>query len=261
MGQHDPVTQIGRTFALLAAFVCLAPIPLLLAVATTQVWQQGVWADGFTLRWLAEGWQNVSPYVWVSVQLALLVLLCNIVIGLPAAWLLGRRRFWGRRLLLALTMVPIAIPGITVALGLILAYPTWRAGGWLLVAGHVLYTVPFFIGALTPALGHPDLREREAVAATLGAGTVQRFLFVVLPNIRSALLAAMVITLTLSLGEFNVSFFLFTPLDKTLPVDLYASYITGRLEVAAAGTVWFLLFVIPAAIAIESLGGAKVGQA
>jgi putative spermidine/putrescine transport system permease protein len=63
------------------------------------------------------------------------------------------------------------------------------------------------------------------------------------------------------MGEFNVSFFLFTPLEKTLPVELYASYITGRLEVAAANTVWFLLFVIPASVAIERLGGAKVGQA
>jgi putative spermidine/putrescine transport system permease protein len=258
---QDPVQQVGRLFAIATALICLAPIPLLLAVATTRVWQQGFWARGFTLMWLGEGWQTISPYVWFSVRLALLVLVLDVIIGFPAAWLLARHRFPGRSLLLSLTMVPIAIPGIAVALGLILAYPTWRAGGWLLVAGHILYTLPFFIGALTPALGRAELLDLEAVAATLGSNRFQRLLFVTIPHIRGALLAAAIIVVTVSMGEFNVSFFLFTPIEKTLPVELYASYITGRLEAAAANTVWFLLFVIPASIAIESLGGAKVGQA
>ncbi len=258
---RDPVEQVGRVFAITTALLCLAPLPLLLAVATTRVWQQGFWAEGFTLMWLSAGWETISPFAWFSLRLALLVLLLDILIGFPAAWLLARYRFPGRQLMLALTMIPIAIPGITVALALILAYPTWRAGGLLLVVGHVLYTLPFFIGALTPALGHPRLREREAVAATLGATAARRLLFITIPQIRGALLAAAIMVVTLSLGEFNVSFFLFTPTEKTLPVDLYASYITGRLEVAAANTVWFLLFVIPASIALESLGGAKVGQA
>ncbi len=258
---RDPVAQVGRVFAIIAALICLAPIPLVLAVATTRVWQRGLWADGFTLMWLAQGWENSSPYVWFSVRLALLVLGLNMAIGFPAAWIIARRRFPGRQALLALTMLPIAIPGIALALALILAYPTWRAGGRLLVAGHVLYTLPFFIGTLTPALARPHLRELEYVAATLGSTWWQRLLYVVLPQVRGALLAATVIVFTLSMGEFNVSFFLFTPTARTLPVDLYAAYITGRLEVAAATTVWFLVFVIPATIVIERSGGAKVGQA
>jgi putative spermidine/putrescine transport system permease protein len=257
----DPVERVGRVAAVVAALVCLAPLPLLLAVSTTRVWQQGFWANGFTLEWLAEGWARTSPYVWYSVWLALLVLALDLLIGLPVAWLLARHSFRGRRALLALSTVPIAVPGITMALALILAYPTWRGGGWLLVGGHILYTLPFLIGTVTPALGRPTLLEQERVAATLGASARQRLLFVVLPQIRGALLAAAIIVLTLSLGEFNVSFFLVTPVDKTLPIELYASYITGRLEIAAANTVWFLLFAIPAAVAIEYLGGAKIGQA
>lgn len=258
---RDPIEQVGKAFAWVSALICLFPIPLLFAVATTRVWQQGAWSSGFTWQWLQEGWETVSPQVAFSVRLALVVLLLNSVIGLPAAWVLGRCQFPGRHILLSLTMIPIAIPGIAIALGLILAYPTWRAGGWLLTGGHVLYTLPFWIGTLTPALSQPRLCELESVAATLGSNRFQRLVFITLPQIRGALLAAAVIVITLSMGEFNVSFFLFTPLEKTLPVELYASYITGRLEVAAANTVWFLLFVIPASVAIERLGGAKVGQA
>ncbi len=259
--QRDPIEQVGKVFAYVSAFICLVPIPLMLAVATTRVWQQGWWSGGFTLAWLREGWETLSPYVWFSLKLAALVVLLDIVIGLPVAWVLGRGKFRGQQLLLSLTMLPIAIPGIAIALALILAYPTWKAGGWLLVIGHVLYTLPFWIGILAPALSQPHLRELELVAATLGSNRLQQILFVTLPQIKGAILAATIVVITLSMGEFNVSFFLFTPLQKTLPVELYSSYITGRLEVAAAYTIWFLIFVIPASIVIESLGGARVGQA
>lgn len=258
---RDPLQRIGRVFAWLTVVVCAAPLPLLLAVATTTQWRSGFWAEGFTLQWLASGWERIAPHALYSLQLALVVLLLNIFIGLPAAWALSRLHVPGRRVLLALSALPLAIPGIAVALGLILAYPYLRGNGFLLTVGHVLYTLPFFLGALTPVLGSAALREREAVAKTLGATALQRLLFITLPTVRQALLAAAVMVLTLSMGEFNVSFFLFTPTAKTLPVELYDAYITGRLEVAAGMTVWFLLFVIPATIVLERFGGGKVGQA
>lgn len=257
----DPLQRIGRIIAWLTALACAAPLPLLLSVATTRQWRDGFWAGGFTLQWLAAGWERIAPHAWFSFRLALLVLLLNVLLGLPAAWSLARRRFPGRQLILSLSTLPLAIPGIAVALGLILAYPYIRGGGALLLVGHVLYTLPFFLGALTPALGSPGLLDREEVAKTLGAGMTQRFLTVVLPTIRRALLAASIMVVTLSMGEFNVSFFLYTPTSKTLPVELYASYITGRLEVAAGMTIWFLLFVVPAALVLERFGGGKVGQA
>ncbi len=258
---YDPLQGIGRLLAWFTVLVCTAPLPLLLAVATTRQWRSGFWAEGFTLTWLTSSWVRIAPHALFSLQLALGVLLLNLLIGLPAAWALSRLRFPGRRLLLALVNLPLAIPGIAVALGLILAYPYGRGNGSLLVAGHVLYTLPFFLGTLTPVLGSAALLEREAVAKTLGAGAVRRLTAVTLPTVRSALLAAAVMVVTLSMGEFNVTFFLFTPTAKTLPVELYSAYLTGRLELAAGMTVWFLLFVVPATLVLERFSSGKVGQA
>ncbi|MCS6773718.1 MAG: ABC transporter permease subunit [Thermoflexales bacterium] len=257
----DPMMSIGRSFTLFAVILCLAPIPLAIAVATTANWPLGFWAEGFTLRWLSEGWQAVQPYALFSLLTALIVLAVDLAIGLPASWVIARHSFPGRQVLTALINVPLAVPGIAIALSLILAYPLARPSGLLLVVGQVVYTLPFLVATLAPALAQPDLIEREAVAQTLGASAIQRFFFVTLPSIRSAMLAALILVFTLSMGEFNVSFFLFTPLNKTLPVELYSAYITGRVEVAAAITLIFLAFVVPAAIAIERLGGSKIGQA
>ncbi|NCT91009.1 ABC transporter permease [Cellulomonas sp. APG4] len=256
----DGVTRVGRAFAIGAAVLTLVPIPLVLLVALSASWREGPFA-GLTTQWLVEAWTRVQGNLGVSVRVAVLVLVLDLLIGFPAAWLIARHRFPGRRLLQAVSTVPIAVPGIAIGLGLILAYPTLRPSGVLMVAGHVLYTLPFLLGALTPALGDPAVRVQESVAATLGAGPVRRLLTVTLPGVRGALLAATLMVLTLSFGEFNVAFFLFTPTQQPLPVVLYDGYLTGRLEAAAAATVLFLACVVPAALALERLGGAKVGQA
>lgn len=257
----DPLQASGRTIAWITALAVLAPFPLVVAVATSPNWNRGMWEGGITTRWLLEGWERIAPHALYSAQLALLVLLLNLLIGLPTAWALARYRFPGSELLVSLSTLPLAIPGIAVALGLILAYPLARAGGTLLLIGHVLYTLPFFLGAMVPVLNSHILRGQEEVARTLGAGGLRSFFQVTLPNVRRAMIGAAIMVITLSMGEFNVSFFLITPTEKTLPIQLYDAYITGRLEVAAGMTVWFLAFVIPASIVLERFGGGGVGQA
>lgn len=255
----DPILAAGRIFAWFAVIVCLAPIVLVVMVATTKQWRTGVYSGGFTLDWLVDGWDRVSVNFAYSLQIAIIVLILDIAIGLPASWLFARRDFPGRRFALAITQTPLAIPGIALAVGLIMAYGAGlKATGVLLVAGHVLYTLPFFIAAMVPVLGSPRLRELEQVALTLGAGRVRRFLTVTTPQVKVALLAAIIMVVTLSLGEFNVSFFLYSPTDPPLPMELNSSHKQDGIETAAAVTVWFLAFVVPAAVVLERLGGAKV---
>jgi putative spermidine/putrescine transport system permease protein len=257
----SPILRVGRAFAIGAAILCLLPIPLLVAVSTTSNWPLGFWAEGFTLHWLSDAWTRLAPRLVFSVQLALIVLILDMLIGLPAAYALARGRFTGKRLLNSLVTLPLGVPGIAIALALILAYPSAKSSGALLIVGQVLYTLPFLVSAVTPALAQPKLLELERVAATLGASRPRQLIMITLPAIRSALLAAVIMVITLSLGEFNISFFLFTSLNQPLPVELYSAYITGRIEVAAALTLWFIVLTLPAAIAIERLGGGRVGQA
>lgn len=258
--RKDGIRSAGKFFAWFSAVLCIMPLFLVFAVATTGVWQQGPWAGGFTVTWLVQGWKTISPYAWFSIKLSFIILLMNYAIGIPTSWVLARYRFPGRNLLMSLTNIPIAVPGIAMGLALIITYPLLRKNGFLLMSGHLLYTLPYFIGSLAPQLSDPGVRDVESVAATLGANFYKRVIHVIYPKVKTSLLAATIMVLTLSMGEFNVSFFLFTPKSKTLPVELYSAYITGRIEVAAAITLCFLFFVVPAAIILERLGGAKVGQ-
>ncbi|MGI5173309.1 ABC transporter permease subunit [Treponema sp. OMZ 840] len=257
---RDGIRVTGRIFAWFSALTCLLPVLIVFSVATTKVWQQGPWSGGFTLKWLIDGWKTISPYAFYSIRLAFLILLLNYIIGLPTSWVIARHRFPGRTFLYSMTNVPIAIPGIAMGLALIITYPMLRKNGTLLVVGHLLYTLPYFISNITPQLADASLRDIETVAQTLGANFIKRFVFIIIPKIKTSILAATILVVTLSLGEFNVAFFLFNPKTKPLPVELYSSYITGRIEFAAAITLCFLCFVIPAGILLERLGGIKVGN-
>ena len=136
-------------------------------------------------------------------------------------------------------MLPVAVPGLATALALILAYGTWREfrTSWVFIlVGHVLFTLPFMVRAVLAVLSSIDLRTLEEGAASLGAGFWARFTGVVLPNCRGGILAGALMVLTLSVGEFNMTWMLHTPLTKTLPVGLADSYASMRLEIGSAYT-------------------------
>ena len=106
--------------------------------------------------------------------LAAAVVLLSFGLGAPAAYGLSRRDDAFARSLGALLDAPLAVPGLAVAIGLLLAYPRARASGVTLAAGHLVYALPFFVRAARNALSAGGLPELEEAAAAAGAGTWQR---------------------------------------------------------------------------------------
>src|SRR5262249_35835712 len=90
---------------------------------------------------------------------------------------------------------------------------------------------------------------------SLGATPWRRFRDVIVPNARGGILAGSLMVVTLSLGEFNLTWMLHTPLTKTLPVGLADSYASMRLEDASAYTLGFFVMIIPRLTAMQACGG------
>ena len=63
--------------------------------------------------------------------------------------------------------------------------------------------------------------------------------------------------ITLSIGEFNLTWMLHTPITKTLPVGLADSYASMRLEVASAYTLIFFIMIVPLLIAMQLMSREK----
>jgi putative spermidine/putrescine transport system permease protein len=243
--------QLALTLAT-AAFL-IVPVGLSVTAGLTVNFFQGV-RSGLTLRWVGEVWRLYRDTIGLSMAVALACLAVNLLIGVPAAYVLAKRRSRLTRLVEELLVLPVAIPGLATALALLLAYGTWplfRTSWLFILVGHVLFTLPFMVRAVLAVLSSIDLATLEEGAASLGAGFWRRLAGVVLPNCRSGIVAGSLMVVTLSVGEFNMTWMLHTPLTKTLPVGLADSYASMRLEIGSAYTIVFFVMIVPLLVALQ----------
>ena len=217
---------LSRLLLGLALFLLLFPL-LLVAVASVNNSPQASVAQflGFTWRWYGAVWENPRYLsdAWVSVQLAMCCVLISLAIALPAAFALGRGRFRGREGLGAALMLPLALPGIAIGLGMLrlLQWFTALPPFLGLLAVHVVLVAPFMLALLRASVQQLD-RGLEEAAGGLGANPARVFTRVILPQLGPGIGVACVIGFLLSFGEVTVTAFLTTARMQTLPVRIYA---------------------------------------
>ncbi|GGY37116.1 molybdenum ABC transporter permease subunit [Bacterioplanes sanyensis] len=156
--------------------------------------------------------------IGLTVKLAALVTFILLLIGLPLAWWLARTQSRWQAPVSALVAMPLVLPPTVLGFYLLVGLgPNSPLGQALeaigigplpftfagLVVASVLYSLPFVVQPLQAAMQTLDERALE-VAATLGAGPLDRFMTVVLPLCWRGLLTAAVLGFAHTLGEFGV---------------------------------------------------------
>ena len=244
-------TQLAFTVTV-CAFLIL-PVFMSMTAGVTLNYMTGV-SGGMTTRWIEKVITDYSGPMLLSIQHALACLLCTLLLGIPTAYVLTKHQNAMTRAIEELLVLPVAIPGIATALALIVTYGS--LGGlrtsWLFILmGHVLFTLPFMVRSVLAVMTSIDLRTLEEGARSLGANFFQRFFDIILPNCKSGIIAGSLMVVTLSLGEFNMTLLLHTPLTQTLPVGLADTYASLRLEVGSAYTLVFFVIIVPLLIALQ----------
>jgi putative spermidine/putrescine transport system permease protein len=235
------------------AFFMLAPMAVSVMAAFVVNYTRG-FSSGLTTRWLEQVWEVYGQTVAASLLLALGCVAATLVLGVPCAWALARSRSRAARLFEELLMLPVAVPGLATALALLLAYgghAGFRQGFGFILVGHVVFTLPFMVRTVAAAFAGGELQALDEAARTLGAGFVRRFLGVLVPAVLPAIVAGCLMVFTLSVGEFNLTWMLHTPLTRTLPVGLADSYASMRIELGSAYTFVFLAVVLPVLWALQ----------
>jgi putative spermidine/putrescine transport system permease protein len=243
--------QLGTT--LLAAAFLLVPMLLSVLAGLTVNYFEGL-RSGLTLAWVAEVWRLYASSIVLSLQLAFACLAATLVLGVPVAHVLARHPGRLARAVEEFISLPLAVPGLALALALLQLYGSMRGFrmSWtFILVGHVLYTLPFMVRAVLSVLASIDLKSLEESAASLGAGPMRRFVDIVVPNALPGILAGSLTVVTLSIGEFNLTWMLHTPFTKTLPVGLADSYASMRLEIASAYTLVFFIMIVPLLVAMQ----------
>jgi putative spermidine/putrescine transport system permease protein len=214
-----------------------------------------------TLKWYEYVIGVYGHTIMLSIKLALMSVAITIVLGVSGGYALVRYTFPGKALLEELILIPLSLPGISIAVALIGTYGIIRNSWTIILMGHLLYTLPFMLQSVTNTLRSYNYFELERAAASLGASTWQRVLYILLPNLRHALVIGSLLVFTISLGEFNASFLLTTPENLTLPAALYDSYTNDSFQVSSAATSIFMMIVIPVLLGIQFIGGREMREA
>lgn len=249
-------SRLGLVITLLVVAFLIVPVIFSLLAGVTQNYFVGL-KSGLTLRWIAEVWSLYADTLWRTLIVALVTLAIVTLVGVPLAWILTLMRGRLARAIEELITLPVAVPGLATALALIVSWGTvggLRASTAFIVIGHVLFTLPFMVRAAGATMQGRDLPALDQAAATLGARPIVRFLTLIVPNAAPGIVSGALTVLTLSIGEFNLTWLLHTPLTKTLPVGLADSYASMRLEIASAYTLIFLVLLMPLLIGLQWLG-------
>ncbi|MDF9301855.1 ABC transporter permease subunit [Tritonibacter mobilis] len=157
---------------LLACAFLLVPTVQSVLAGLTANYFRGL-SSGLTLKWVAEVWTLYADSIFLSIWLAVACLVMTLILGVPAAYALARNPGRLSRILEEFISLPLAVPGLALALALLQLYGAqqgFRAHWSFILVGHVLYTLPFMVRAVQAVLAAIDLKTLEEGAASLGAG-------------------------------------------------------------------------------------------
>jgi spermidine/putrescine transport system permease protein len=241
-----PVGRLGKGllsgyFGLLVVFL-YAPLVVLMIFAFNDGNIPSLPIKGFSTKWFSAAFSDttLTSALLRSLLIAAINGLAATLLGVMAAVSLARRQLALRRVVVTLILIPLVVPYIVLAVGLVVLLHEFGIATSLaaVLAGHVVISLPYSVLVILPRLRTLDPSITEA-ACDLGASELKAFLFVTLPLLAPALVSSFLIAFTISFDEFAIASFLAPPGSPTYPVVLYSSSRTPALlpEVIAIGSI------------------------
>ncbi len=240
--------------------LCVIPLILIFWLSVISNSVLSLPAEGYTLNWFSEVWrqpQFINGF-YLSAMVAIGATVIGMLVTIPAAIVLVRKRFIGRDAIMQLLMSPLIVPAIVIGASLYMTMVELEvrtgipATGSMVgfIAGHVLLTIPWCIRLLTANLAGLNEVVEEA-AASLGASPIAVIGKVTLPLIRPGIVAAAIFSFVVSFGNLEVSMFLSTPGQLTLPVAIL-QYLQWKIDPTIAAASVMQVTIIGLALVITN---------
>lgn len=199
------------------------PIIVLVAYSFNDSKLNVVW-KGFTFQWYQEllGHEPLMRSAQNSLWIASVTTLCSLILGVGSAWFFHRYRHPIQKGLKNIIMIPLALPEILLGIGLLVFFAVIQIplGFTTVIIAHITFCLPFVILTVLARLSGMDPSLEEA-ALDLGATPLRAFFGVILPYLGPAVISSALITFTLSLDDFIVTYFTTGPQSQTLPIRIF----------------------------------------
>ena len=190
--------------------------------------------EGATLgTWSLTAWKQIASYqgtgvpplissIEITLELAVITCAVMLVLLVPTMIWVRLRVRWLARTMEFLCLLPLTIPAIALVVGLGQIYNKlqhFSLSALMLFWVYVILALPYAYQALSAGLSAIDVETLSEAARSLGASWFTVMMRVIAPNMRQAILNALLLTASLVLGEFTIAFLL---LYNNLQVELYS---------------------------------------
>jgi len=236
-------SRICLVITVLVFIFLYVPIILLMINSFNDSKYATVWT-GFTLKWYTALFSE--PDLWEAFINSMIIgissTVTSLIIGSLAAFTVFRYRSRLQSLHFGLIYAPLILPDILLGISLLMLFVVWnvKLGLFTIYIAHTTFCISYVTMLMISKLQHFDLTLVEA-AHDLGAGTYQTFKKVVLPLITPGLIAAALLSFTLSIDDFVITFFVAGEGATTLPLYIYSMIKYGSTPVINALSTLILL--------------------
>ncbi len=246
-----------------------APLIVLMIFSFNDSKRNVIWR-GFTTKYYekALGNDELIEALVNSLTIAGLATLVSLALGSVAAVMLWRFRFPLKGVIDGTISLPIIVPEICLGVAFLMFFsmvnwPTdlvWPFNLGAITIAHITFCFPFVTMVVRSRLATFN-REQEEAAKDLGASEWQVFRDVLIPHIKPALVAGALLSFTLSLDDFVITYFTSGPDTITFPVKVYSMVrFSVTPEVNAASTLLIILTVALTFVALKAQGVKAIAE-
>jgi putative spermidine/putrescine transport system permease protein len=210
----------------LFAATLLAVLVSVVVSSLSTTWGGGWLPSGVTGSWFHKAWNQpgLATSIGVTFEVAFADVLLALLIGVPAGYVLARKKFPGRSAVMLFALFPVILPPLTYAVQLAALMYRLGLGGTLtaVILVNLVPILPLVILITVPFVEQisPDV---ENAAKVFGAGQLRLFGHVLVPLLMPGIVAAGVLSLVRVLGSFELTFFVSSARTQTLVVAIFGA--------------------------------------
>jgi putative spermidine/putrescine transport system permease protein len=232
--------------ALLAVLIIVTPVVVVVMTSFTENRSLKFPPTGFSFQWYAQLFDPVASRpiqkaASNSIEIACFSTLFGVLLATMASLGLARNRRTMARVADNLFMSPLVLPGITFGLAALVYFSLlgFRPSLNLIVAGHIVVTMPFILRTTTASLSQLDPALLDS-SASLGASWLYTLRRITLPLIAPGIAAGAFLAFMASIDNVPVSLFLSNARTEVLPMRMWGM-MESTLDVRVAAVSGILI--------------------
>ena len=239
--------KLEKIYMALIFILLYAPIVTLVVLSFNASKTRAKWG-GFTLHWYRSLFANteIMNALYTTLIIALLASAIATILGTLACIGINSMSKKSRTLFMGITNIPMLNGEIVMGISLMLLFIICRIqlGFGTILMAHITFNVPYVILSVMPKLKQTNKSTYEA-ALDLGASPLYAFWKVIFPDIMPGVVSGFLLSFTMSLDDFVITYFTKGPGVDTLSTKIYAEVRKGiKPEMYSLSTILFVTVLL-----------------